>query len=612
MKNLKRILFLAFALLFLCSIPISSVEAASKVTAKKVLKDALYSKQGKNDLVVVSINVSADIKRKEMMEITKEKMHGYRSVQVKGKDFVCVQHYKDTFGDFINESHYYETYDSKKQKRTSLYSEGDTNTYDRADFVGVETDLKAYDYKNMFKYMSDIKFVKKDTLKNGQKAYCVSAKFDCASYLGNREHCEEVFTSNILAFYPYMDNMKNVYAKVTAYINQKTGKLISMKFNMNDYVKNLEKEAFQLSIGKVDNDKDYSIQVNSTKSYMTIEVNPKNYKKITMPSNYTQYKFDYENGIESKIIYEKNKKVKEMRYSEEGFESATYDKNGKLVSEIKTKYADEYSISKQYKNGKLTNTTKIDRVDSTTVSNVNQLMNAIGTYNLIYLEEGEYNLSDLEALQDIGYLANVYANSTYDGVEYVLHAVNHLTLIGKGNVSIVIEPRYSNVINLDGCRDITFKNLTIGHTKEKGYCEGGVLHITNSDKITIDSCNLYGCGTYGIITDYVDNLKMVNTQIYECTYGIMELTNTTNAQFSNCKFKDNVGYDMIFLDGCSSITYDKCQIYNNTVDYEVFNYFIVSNNNQKITFKNCDFHDNTKECELTNDDGIQFKDCKLQ
>lgn len=608
MKNLKRILFFTLALLFFCSVPVTGAEAASKITAKTVLKDALYGKQEKKDQVVVSLNLSVDINTKEFEEKTHRYIHGYSSTQIKGKDYVGVLHYNETVGDIINKYDYYQQYKSKAKTLTIYTNDADSNTYIRSDIGNDESSIKTYNFKKLYSYMSDIKFVKKNTVKNGQKAYCVSAKFDCAKYLNNEDSYRDAFASSILTLFPECLSNKNVYAKVTAYVDQQTGKMISLKFDMNQYVKTVENERFKQYYGIEDKNSDYSIQVKPTKSYIMFEVNPSKYKNITMPGNYKMYKYD-DDSLISEITFEKNKKANAVFYSEDGFTSESYDKKGNLINEVKTNYADEYSINKEYKNGELINTTQIDRADSITVSNVKELFNAIGKYNLIYLEAGEYNLSDFEIARDLDY-SYYYVNSTYDGFEYIFNGVDHLTLIGKGEASIVIEPRYSTVINIINSKDVTLKNLIIGHTKAKGECAGGVLYFENSSNITIDSCDLYGCGILGITTMNVNDLKMVNTEIHDCTDGIMSLTNTRNAQFTNCIFRYNEGYGMISLDGCTSITYNKCQIYNDIKNPEYTVDFIYSNNNSKILFKNCDFYDSSKGYNLTNDDNIVFKNCK--
>ncbi len=44
--------------------------------------------------------------------------------------------------------------------------------------------------------------------------------------------------------------------------------------------------------------------------------------------------------------------------------------------------------------------------------------------------------------------------------------------------------------------------------------------------INIDKCSLYGCGTYRITATDSSEITVENTEIYECTYGLVELSLT--------------------------------------------------------------------------------------
>ena len=46
---------------------------------------------------------------------------------------------------------------------------------------------------------------------------------------------------------------------------------------------------------------------------------------------------------------------------------------------------------------------------------------------------------------------------------------------GKNANTLSATPRYAQVLSFDRCSNIAVENLTAGHTKEPGYCVGGVL-----------------------------------------------------------------------------------------------------------------------------------------
>ena len=146
-----------------------------------------------------------------------------------------------------------------------------------------------------------------------------------------------------------------------------------------------------------------------------------------------------------------------------------------------------------------------------------------------------------------------------DGRQLELINVNNLTIRGTGDCFIVVEPRYANVLNFYNCTNIMIENLTIGHTDE-GYCEGGVLFFENCENVNVKSCDLYGCGTYGLETHSVSGLIFDDTTIRDCSYGIMELHGTKYATFNNCKFIRCREFALVNVDGgCEDVRFDSCR-----------------------------------------------------
>ena len=107
----------------------------------------------------------------------------------------------------------------------------------------------------------------------------------------------------------------------------------------------------------------------------------------------------------------------------------------------------------------------------------------IGEFDIYYDHYDEYNKPRL------GW------SDQFDGKELDIAGMSNLTIEGEGDMAgIIVEPRYAYVLSFFNCKDITLRNLTLGHT-DSGYCQGGVVAIRGCQNTVIEGCDLYGCGT---------------------------------------------------------------------------------------------------------------------
>lgn len=227
-----------------------------------------------------------------------------------------------------------------------------------------------------------------------------------------------------------------------------------------------------------------------------------------------------------------------------------------------------------------------------TVSNVDELFAALGTDKNIKLKPGTYNLSDLKQ----GYVdsKNISWEEVYDGNELVLKGISDLTIEGLGDepVEIVVEPRYADVLTFLNCNNISIKNVKAGHTIEKGQCTGGVFNFDSSKGIAISDSILYGCGTYGIIANNTENLKLSDSIIEECTNGVMQISKCKNFEFSNSIFRKCESYGLFGFDTSTAVIFDKCEISENTA-YNKNTDMIAMSLSSDIKFTDCKFKNNT-------------------
>lgn len=243
-----------------------------------------------------------------------------------------------------------------------------------------------------------------------------------------------------------------------------------------------------------------------------------------------------------------------------------------------------------------------------TVGTAEELIAALGSDRIIYLNEGVYNLT----AADPGYTSPaVYFGEQHDGPELFLEDVHNLTIQGIGDKQsqIVVEPRYANVMNFRDCSNISIVNIEAGHTNG-GECSGGVFLYTNCENIQIRDTLMYGCGTKGLIMNRTNNVTVANSSIYECTNGIMNIDFGSNISFQNCVFRDNATKEsMVYAEQTSNLSMDSCTFLRNTYAAAMFDLV----RSQNVTVTSSDFIDNkalvfVERGEIPFDDTNRFLD----
>jgi len=193
------------------------------------------------------------------------------------------------------------------------------------------------------------------------------------------------------------------------------------------------------------------------------------------------------------------------------------------------------------------------------VSTVDEFLAAIGPNKKIVLEAELYDLSKATGY---GWTAEPYYywQEEYDGFGLVIRDVDNMSICAAGgNVkdhTIVAVPRWANVLMFRSCSNITVFGFTAGHTQGQGSCTGGVLRFEDSDRILVENCGLFGCGTKGVDTDDCADVTVQNCEIYECSEGGIEMRDTIGITLNNNKFRDIAGRYYLSLIECTDATMD--------------------------------------------------------
>ena len=195
------------------------------------------------------------------------------------------------------------------------------------------------------------------------------------------------------------------------------------------------------------------------------------------------------------------------------------------------------------------------------ISDTNEFISNFSSNNKLVLNKGYYDMLDFERENT----DNIFKEEVFDGNQLVVSNISNVTVVGD-NSTLLVNPRYANVICFRECSNIKLIGLTLGHTPRKGSCMGSVLRFENCNNIQLDSLELFGCGTYGIELENCTNIRTNGTKIFECSYGALSIIN------SNLEFSNSMIYDCNKTVGCiieatnSQLDFNNVSIFNNYID----------------------------------------------
>ena len=164
----------------------------------------------------------------------------------------------------------------------------------------------------------------------------------------------------------------------------------------------------------------------------------------------------------------------------------------------------------------------------------------------------------------------IVSEEVFDGRQLTLMNFSQLTIKGGRNASIEVDPRYAFCLNFINCDHIEVRNLIIGHT-EGGSCQGGVIGINGGRQNLVSDCDLYGCGTYGLELTQTTDFQLTNSNVHDCTYGILQMRSSMAIRFQNCDFFNNREFTLIEGWGVEGLSFTDCRFFANWGDSNLFN-----------------------------------------
>lgn len=211
-----------------------------------------------------------------------------------------------------------------------------------------------------------------------------------------------------------------------------------------------------------------------------------------------------------------------------------------------------------------------------TVRSATEFINALGSNRTIVittseplniteavdLKVGEGTIAEGETYYNPSTAAEVTAQVTYapntDGNTLQVRGCNNLTIrSAKAKATLLATPRYANVLEFIHCDNLMLENIVMGHT-EDGYCDKGVLELDDCNHVTINDCDLFGCGTEGFSIEGCNDVNINRTTVHDCTYYTLHINRSNQVRFNDCIFRDNREFEQLCIHRSDNICFTGC------------------------------------------------------
>lgn len=165
------------------------------------------------------------------------------------------------------------------------------------------------------------------------------------------------------------------------------------------------------------------------------------------------------------------------------------------------------------------------QTNAVVVSDVDEFLEAIGPDTIIVMEPGVYDLSTASSYGQQNISDYYRWDQVKDGYGLTIRDVDNLHIQGG---ELVTQSRYAPVLEFVNCTDSSVMALTAGHTDGVEGCRGAVFQLTAVDHFIINNCDLYGCGTYGVVADQSQNITVSFSTIRDCSQGAAQFLGCVN------------------------------------------------------------------------------------
>lgn len=180
--------------------------------------------------------------------------------------------------------------------------------------------------------------------------------------------------------------------------------------------------------------------------------------------------------------------------------------------------------------------------------------------------------------------------------------LSNVEIVGK-HTGLISDKAGADVLTLRNCYNVKVSDVVLGHNIEMGSCDGVVVSVVGGYGVTLDSVEMYGCGTYGVY-GRDGNVEIINCDIHDCSIGAINLEECIciieNTKMHNCIH----AYDSIITSN-TELTLVNIEIYDNITEHA-----IVSGVKYLTNFKDVYIHHNKyrkNPLVLMRQDGVRWE-----
>ena len=119
------------------------------------------------------------------------------------------------------------------------------------------------------------------------------------------------------------------------------------------------------------------------------------------------------------------------------------------------------------------------------------------------------------------------------------------------------------MLNFEKCAGLTLSHFTMGHTPDRGECDGGVIALYTCSGVLLDSVDLYGCGVFGLkAINCTEGVAVRNSILRDCSDGPFSVSfSPCEILFVGCALtgSDGGGYYEPAEAGGSALRFINCE-----------------------------------------------------
>ncbi|MCK5786263.1 MAG: right-handed parallel beta-helix repeat-containing protein [Candidatus Sabulitectum sp.] len=166
-----------------------------------------------------------------------------------------------------------------------------------------------------------------------------------------------------------------------------------------------------------------------------------------------------------------------------------------------------------------------------------------GEAEQLIITEGEYDL-ELEILNAAaaGHDSVVFSRATYLCETTInLSNLSNIDIIFEPGSRILLDDTEKHVVQLQDCYNIQISGGYFSHVEpeEFDYCQGSVFDLVRSNGITINICEVRGCGKVGFFITDCSNLAITNCIIKDNTQTAFRIVSVDELLIADCVISDN-------------------------------------------------------------------------